>query len=115
LTNLEIGLASFPALLLLIFLRMPIGLAMFVTGFVGLALVDGRTAIVLAKLKTESFTTFSSYSLSIVPMFLLMGHFATLGGMSQALFKAAESWLGHRRGGVAMAAVGACAGFGSIC
>lgn len=48
-------------------------------------------------------------------MFLLMGHFATLGGMSQALFKAAEGWLGHRKGGVAMAAVGACAGFGAIC
>jgi len=48
-------------------------------------------------------------------MFLLMGHFATLGGMSQALFKAAEGWLGHRKGGVAMASVGACAGFGSIC
>jgi tripartite ATP-independent transporter DctM subunit len=48
-------------------------------------------------------------------MFLLMGYFATLGGMSQALFKAAESWLGHRKGGVAMAAIGACAGFGAIC
>ena len=114
-TNLEIGLTSFPALLILIFMRVPIGLAMFVTGAVGLALVDGRTAIVMAKLKNESFSTFSSYSLSIVPMFLLMGHFSTLGGMSQALFKAAESWLGHRRGGVAMAAVGACAGFGAIC
>jgi C4-dicarboxylate transporter DctM subunit len=69
----------------------------------------------LAKLKTETYTTFSSYSLSIIPMFLLMGQFATLSGMSTALFKAAESWLGHRRGGVAMAAVGACAGFGAIC
>jgi len=115
LTNLEIGLVSFPALLILIFLRVPIGLAMFVTGAVGLGLVDGRPDIVLAKLKTESFSAFSSYSLSIVPMFLLMGQFSTLGGMSQSLFKAAESWLGHRRGGVAMAAVGACAGFGSIC
>ena len=114
-TNLEIGLVSFPALLILIFLRVPIGLAMFVTGAVGLGLVDGRPDIVLAKLKTESFSAFSSYSLSIVPMFLLMGQFSTLGGMSQSLFKAAESWLGHRRGGVAMAAVGACAGFGSIC
>jgi len=53
--------------------------------------------------------------LSIVPMFLLMGYFATVGGMSQALFKAAEGFLGHRRGGVAMAAIGACAGFGAIC
>src|SRR5210317_143764 len=88
---------------------------MFSTGFVGLSMVTGATDIPLAKIKSEAFTTFSSYSLSIIPMFLLMGHFATLGGMSQALFKAAESWLGHRKGGVAMAAVGACAGFGAIC
>ncbi len=114
-SNLEIGITSFPALMILIFMRVPIGLAMLVVGFVGLWMVNGTSDIALAKLKTESFTTFSSYSLSIVPMFLLMGHFATLGGMSQALFKAAESWLGHRRGGVAMAAIGACAGFGSIC
>src|SRR5210317_1564882 len=71
--------------------------------------------VALAKMKSETYSTFSSYSLSIVPMFLLMGHFATLGGMSTALFKAAEGWLGHRKGGIAMAAIGACAGFGSIC
>ena len=114
-TPLEIGAWSFPALLVLIFLRVPIGLAMFSTGFVGLYLVTGSTNLALARLKSESFTTFSNYSLSIVPMFLLMGYFATVGGMSQALFKAAEGFLGHRRGGVAMAAVGACAGFGAIC
>ena len=56
-----------------------------------------------------------THSLSIVPLFLLMGQFATLGGMSQALFKAAEAFLGHRKGGLAMAAIGACAGFGAIC
>ena len=111
----EIGLLSFPVLLLLIFLRMPIGLAMFAVGFGGLYLVTGGTNVPLARLKSETYSTFSSYSLSIVPLFLLMGQFATLGGMSQALFRAAESWLGHRRGGVAMAAVGACAGFGAIC
>jgi tripartite ATP-independent transporter DctM subunit len=115
LSDLEIGLWSFPALLLLIFLRVPIGLAMFVTGLVGLWLVTDGWTVALSRLKNESFSTFSSYSLSIVPMFLLMGHFATLGGMSQALFRAAEGFLGHRRGGVAMAAVGACAGFGAIC
>lgn len=114
-SSFEIGLYSFPALLVLIFLRVPIGLAMFTTGFIGLSIVQGDTVIPLAKMKSETFSTFSSYSLSIVPMFLLMGHFATLGGMSQALFKAAEGWLGHRKGGVAMAAVGACAGFGAIC
>ncbi|WP_424992546.1 TRAP transporter large permease [Oceaniradius stylonematis] len=114
-TNFEIGLLSFPALLLLIFLRVPIGLAMFTTGFVGLWLTNGSAFMAMARLKTETFTTFSSYSLSIVPMFLLMGCFATLGGMSQALFKAAEAWIGHRKGGIAMAAIGACAGFGAIC
>ncbi|MGB0412591.1 MAG: TRAP transporter large permease subunit, partial [Pikeienuella sp.] len=114
-SDLLIGLLSFPALLLLIFLRVPIGFGMFLTGLVGLIVVTGETTIPFARLKSETYSTFSNYSLSIVPMFLLMGYFATLGGMSQALFKAAESWLGHRRGGVAMASVGACAGFGAIC
>ena len=113
-STLEIGLASFPALLALIFLRVPIGLAMFLVGFAGLYLVTGSSNMALAKMKNETYSTFSNYSLSIIPMFLLMGQFATLGGMSQALFKAAESWLGHRKGGVAMAAIGACAGFGAI-
>ena len=112
---LEIGVASFPALLILIFLRVPIGLAMFIVGLVGLSTITGNYNMALARLKSETYTTFSSYSLSIVPMFLLMGHFATLGGMSTALFKAAEGFLGHRRGGVAMASIGACAGFGAIC
>ena len=114
-SNLELGLLSFPVLLLMIFLRAPIGLAMLICGIGGLHLVTGGPNMVLAKLKSESFSTFSSYSLSIIPIFLLMGQFATLGGMSQALFRAAESWLGHRRGGVAMASIGACAGFGAIC
>lgn len=114
-TNLEIGLWSFPLLLLLIFLRLPIGLAMLLCGLGGSWIVFGNVTPVLAKLKNETYSTFSGYSLSIVPLFLLMGQFATLGGMSRALFKAAETWMGHRRGGVAMAAVGACAGFGAIC
>jgi tripartite ATP-independent transporter DctM subunit len=115
LTDIAIGIVSFPALLVLIFLRVPIGLAMFLAGFVGLMFVTGDASLPLARLKSETYTTFSNYSLSIIPMFLLMGYFATLGGMSQALFNAAQSFLGHRKGGVAMAAVGACAGFGAIC
>lgn len=114
-TAIEIGLLSFPVLLGIIFLRAPIGLAMLVCGLGGIWIITGSPDIVLAKLKTETFGTFSNYSLSIVPIFLLMGHLAGLGGMSQALFKAAEAWLGHRKGGTAMAAIGACAGFGSIC
>ena len=114
-SNLEIGIASFPVLLALIFLRIPIGLAMLLCGLIGMWLVTGSAVPILSKLKSETFSTFSSYSLSIIPLFLLMGQFASLGGMSQSLFKAAEAWLGHRRGGVAMAAIGACAGFGAIC
>ena len=75
----------------------------------------GSSAPILSRLKAETYSTFSSHSLSIIPLFLLMGQFAGLGGMSQSLFRAAAAWLGHRRGGVAMAAIGACAGFGAIC
>ncbi len=114
-SNLELGLWSFPALLLLIFLRIPIGLAMLLTGFVGTYLIMGTASPILSRLKGETYSTFSSYSLSIIPLFLLMGQFATLGGMSQSLFNAANAWLGHRKGGVAMSAIGACAGFGAIC
>ncbi|WP_299963188.1 TRAP transporter large permease [uncultured Roseobacter sp.] len=115
-SNLELGFWSFPLLLIMIFLRAPIGLAMLLCGFAGWYFaMGGNASVLLNKLKSETYTQFSNYSLSIIPMFLLMGQFATLSGMSSALFKAAESFLGHRRGGVAMASVGACAGFGAIC
>ncbi|MBU0644744.1 MAG: TRAP transporter large permease subunit, partial [Alphaproteobacteria bacterium] len=111
----EIGLWSFPILLVLIFLRIPIGVAMFAVGFGGAYLLSGNSVMMLSQFKHLIYGEFSSYSFSIIPLFLLMGHFATMGGMSAGLFKAAETWLGHRKGGVAMAAVGACAGFGAIC
>jgi len=106
---------SFPVLLLLIFLRIPIGLSMLSVGLLGAWSVYGSTGPILNQMKTLAYSQFSSHSLAIVPLFLLMGQFASLGGMSQALFKAAEAFIGHRKGGVAMAAIGACAGFGSIC
>ncbi|WP_321363421.1 TRAP transporter large permease [uncultured Celeribacter sp.] len=114
-SRIEIGLWSFPVLLLLLFLRIPIGVSMAVVGFGGAYLLNGNSIMMLSQLKHLTYGEFSSYSFSIIPLFLLMGHFATLGGMSTGLFKAAETWLGHRKGGVAMAAVGACAGFGAIC
>ncbi|MGF1477592.1 MAG: TRAP transporter large permease [Geminicoccaceae bacterium] len=114
-SSLELALWSFPILLLLIFLKIPIGLAMLLVGLGGHWAVVGSPNAILAQLKSLTYGTFSNYSLSIVPLFLLMGQFATRGGMSGALFHAAETWLGHRKGGVAMAAVGACAGFGAIC
>lgn len=114
-SGLELGIYSFPLVLLLIFLRLPIGLAMLLVGLGGSWIIMGSAVPILSRLKGETYSTFSSYSLSIIPLFLLMGQFATLGGMSQALFRASNAWLGHRKGGVAMSAVGACAGFGAIC
>lgn len=114
-SNVELGIWSFPVILLLIFIRIPIGLAMLVVGIAGSWLVTGSINPMMAQFKSLTQSTFASYSLSVVPLFLLMGQFATLGGMSAALFKAAADWLGHRKGGIAMAAIGACAGFGAIC
>ncbi|GFE66624.1 TRAP transporter large permease [Litoreibacter roseus] len=114
-TGLELALIAFALMLLAIFLRVPIAVAMFATGFIGTWIVLGRPSATLSQMKTLTYDTFSSYSLSIVPLFLLMGQFATKSGMSAALFNAASDWLGHKRGGVAMAAVGACAGFGAVC
>jgi C4-dicarboxylate transporter DctM subunit len=109
-----LGLLGIPVVLLLVFLRVPIGLAMMVVGVVGTWLVTKNFNPVMAQFKTLTYSTFASHSLSVVPLFLLMGQFATLSGLSTKIFRAATAWLGHRKGGVAMAAIGASAGFGSI-
>ncbi|MGB7432252.1 MAG: TRAP transporter large permease [Ahrensia sp.] len=114
-SSIELALWSFPVLLLLVFVRMPIALAMISVGVGGTWLVIGSPLMTMNQLKTLTYGTFSNYSFSIIPLFLLMGQFATLSGMSASLFKAAEGFLGHRKGGVAMSAIGACAGFGAIC
>lgn len=114
-SNLELALWVFLVLMMMIFIRIPIGLAMLICGMAGNYLINDTWIPILSQLKSMPFETFSNYSLSIVPLFLLMGQFATRGGMSKALFKAAEAWLGHLKGGVAMAAIGACGGFGAIC
>ena len=114
-SDLALALWSFPALLVLVLLRIPIALAMMIIGFIGSYIVFGSNIFTLNQLKTLTYGIFSNYSFSIIPLFLLMGQFATLSGMSASLFKAAESFLGHRKGGVAMSGVGACAGFGAIC
>lgn len=114
-SDFQIGLASFPVLLLLIALRIPIAAAMLMVGLVGLYVVTGHARMMDSMLKSLAFGTFSNYSLSIIPLFLLMSEFATRGGMSRALFNAARAWFGHRKGGLAISAIGASAGFGAIC
>ncbi len=114
-TGLELSVIAFVVMLVAIFLRIPIGVSMAITGFTGTWIVLGSPNAVLAQLKSLTYDTFSSYSLSIVPLFLLMGHFATKSGMSRDLFRAAADWFGHYKGGMAIAAVGSCAGFGAVC
>ena len=114
-SNVVLGLVSFPIMLGLIFLRVPIGIAMLGVGVIGSFLITGSFNPILAQFKNLTYSTFASSSLAVVPLFLLMGAFAGISGMSSRLFEAAAAWLGHRKGGVAMAAVGASAGFGAIC
>ena len=114
-SNVELGLWSFPVLLALIFLRMPIGLAMLIVGVVGNYLITKTWNPSLAMFKSLTYSTYSSYSLSVVPLFLLMGQFATQGGLSRALFQAAAAFVGHIRGGLAMASVLSAAAFGAVC
>ena len=114
-SGLTLALTAFALMLGAIFARVPIAVAMGLTGFVGSWYVLGQPAMMMSQLKTLTYETFSNQGLSIVPLFLLMGQFATRTGMSASLFRAASDWLGHMRGGVAMASVGACAGFGAVC
>ena len=114
-SGLELSILAFVVMLTMIFFRMPIAAAMAITGFTGTWYTLGSPNAVMSQLKSLTYDTFSSYSLSIVPLFLLMGQFATKSGMSEKLFRAAADWLGHKKGGVAMASVGACAGFGAVC
>ncbi len=112
-SGLAIGGIGFAALLLLLAFRIPIGISMLTVGVVGYVSIAGSPAL-LSYLKTETYWRFTNDDLSVVPLFLLMGQFAAKAGISQSLFHAANAWLGHRRGGIAMAAVGGCAGFASI-
>ena len=109
-----LGIIAFPFLFVLLAFRVPIGLAMLIVGSAGTAMIAGWLPI-FSQVKTSAWHLFSNYSLSVIPLFLLMGNLASRAGMSEALFKFASACLGHRKGGVAMAAVGACAGFGAIC
>jgi len=109
-----IGLAGLVALVALIAIRVPIAYSMILVGGIGTTILNGP-AIFLAQLKDLAYSQFSIYDLSVVPMFVLMGYVASHAGLSRDLFRAANAWLGWMRGGVAIAAIVACAGFGSVC
>ena len=112
-TPFAIAIVLIVALFLLIFIRMPIALAMGLVGAVGYTQLSS-TAGLMAYLSTAWVDKFMSYDFAVVPLFILMGHLATNSGISASIFSAAKAWIGHLRGGLAMAAVAGCAMFGSI-
>jgi tripartite ATP-independent transporter DctM subunit len=109
-----IGIAGLVCLLALIAVRVPIAYTMILVGIIGTTIQSGPL-IVLNQLKDLAYAQFSIYDLSVLPMFILMGGLASRCGLSRDLFRGANAWLGRFRGGVAMAAVAACAGFGAVC
>jgi tripartite ATP-independent transporter DctM subunit len=112
--GLGLGILGLVALLGLIAVRVPIGYTMILVGIAGTTIQSGP-AIVLNQLKDLAYAQFSNYDLSVLPMFILMGGLASRCGLSQDLFRCANAFLGRFRGGVAMAAIAACGGFGAIC
>ncbi len=110
------GLAGLAAMLALAFLRVPISYSMALVGIVGYAYMrDWNWTVAFAMTQTKIYETGRNYTLSVVPLFILMGNFVTRAGMSQELFRAAYAFIGHLRGGLAMATIWASAGFGGIC
>jgi len=113
-TPMLIGLGLLGLMMLLMVVRVPIAATMLIPGFIGYWLLASPEAL-LAHLKGVAFARLSVYDLSVIPLFLLMGYFATQGGLSRDLFRAANAMIGHVKGGMAMAAVLACAMFGTVC
>ncbi len=113
-TPITLTLLIFAVMLVLMALRTPISIAMFAAGAVGYVLQAGWLPLA-SFLNTQAFARFASYDLSVIPLFILMGNFATQGGISRALFQFAAAVMSRFKGGLAMAAVMACAAFGAIC
>lgn len=113
-TPVAIGLTMFAAMLVLMALRVPIAAAMFIPGAAGYWALTSDTAL-LNLIKGSSVARLTVYDLSVIPLFLLMGQFATQGGLSRALFNAAAAFVGHVRGGLAMASILSAAAFGAVC
>jgi C4-dicarboxylate transporter DctM subunit len=110
------GLIGLAVMMAIAFLRVPISFAMAAVGILGYAYMrDWNWTVAFAMTQTKLYETGRNYTLSVVPLFILMGNLVTRAGMSQELFRAAYAFIGHLRGGLAMATVWASAGFGGIC
>ena len=107
------ALLGFGGLVLLTLLRVPLAFAMAISATVGLAVMRGWPVAWASAEQVIQETGFA-YTLSVVPLFVLMGNFVARAGLAQELFEAAHSMIGHVKGGLAHATVLACAGFGAI-
>jgi C4-dicarboxylate transporter, DctM subunit len=108
-----VAVLGFVALFVLMLLRVPVGMAMGLVGVTGFAyLVNGDAALKI--IGHTSMRTVTDYTFGVIPMFLLMGAFVSNSGMSRELFRAANSFVGHLRGGLGIATIAACAGFAAI-
>lgn len=110
----SIAILAFLALFVLMALRVPVGIAMGLVGVTGFAAVSA-TRPALNLFGIVPLRTGNDYDLALIPMFILMGSLATASGLSRELFRASNAWLGHRRGGLAIATIAACGGFAAIC
>ena len=108
-----VAAGGFVVLFVLMLLRVPVGIAMGIVGVGGFALVANLNSA-LGLLAGSPFSTVTDFNFSIIPMFILMGAFASAAGLSTDLFRASQAWLGHYRGGLAMSAIAACGGFAAI-
>src|SRR6202171_4018383 len=108
-----VAVLGFIALFALMLLRVPVGMAMGLVGVSGFAYVVG-IAPALKMVGQTSMRTVTDYTFGVIPMFLLMGAFVTTSGMSRELFRAANTFVGHLRGGLGIATIVACAGFAAI-
>jgi len=109
-----VALVGFVALFGLMLLRVPVGMAMGLVGVGGFAYLSG-SGPALKMVGQTSMRTVTDWNFAVVPLFLLMGSFATTSGMSRELFRAANGFLGHLRGGLGIATIAACGGFAAIC
>ena len=113
-TPVQIGILGCVLLFIMLASGMPVAFVMAVVGFVGFAIVVSPSAA-LSLVTIDLYDTFSSYSLTVIPLFVFMGQIAFHAGISRRLFNTAYHWLGPLPGGLAMATVGACTAFGAIC
>ena len=108
------GLIGFVVLIILMFLRMPVGFVMALVGYLGFSVLVSWSAASNLLIR-DFYSTFSSYNLTVIPLFVLMGQVAFHSGISGRLFNAAHKFFGHLPGGLAIATIGACAGFSAVC